>query len=467
MRRLPFATIVLVALLLAPAIAGAFGVEQSLIENRRKVAYPDLNRGTLRQQHTYDQIDTALRDRLPLRGDAIDANARIDVEVFRDSPTPRVLLGRDGWLYFADELLPCTTEPPSADLADAAEIVARTLVASGRRAAVTVPAAKLTVQPEHAPDVDARARACVEALDRKVDARLAATPGGLALGDDFAALRARGVDVFLPGDTHWASAARELYARKVLDAIRPGLAAETGLRRGPEIDRPADLWMLMGIGRTERDRALTADGPPARPPRGVLLIGDSQLGLALAFPRFAGLGPLLPRVVPGATFCRSDDFAAGLCDAQLAASSAVVLETVGRRAQFFTNSCARLVAVAAESVPGGRSVGLVRTDGGPEVDSAGASIPAGGAITAHVAGKAPSTAPRLLIIPVRSGDVGVTPAPQDGAPIPCVSPTAQGGGRVVIPVPAGRRTEDLVVGLSSAGGATLGRPREVVLDETR
>lgn len=460
MRRLPFAAILLVLLLLAPAIAGAFGVEQPLIENRDKVDYPDLNRGTLRQQHTFDQIDTALRDRLPLRGDAIDANARIDVEVFGDSPTPRVLLGRDGWLYFADELLPCTSEPPSADLADAAEIVARTLVASGRRAAVTVPAAKLTLQPEHAPEVDARARACVAALDREVDARLATTPGGLALGEDFAALRARGVDVFLPGDTHWASAAREIYARRVLEAIRPGLADATGLRRGPEIDRPADLWMLMGIGRTERDRALTADGPPARPPRGVLLIGDSQLGLALAFPRFAGLGPLMPHVLPDATFCRSDDFAAGLCDEQLAAASSVVLETVGRRAQFFTNSCARLVAVAARRIEGGRPVRLAP---GPDPPT----IPAGGAITAQTAGIAPTSSPRLLIVPVRTGEVGVTPTPRDGAPIPCVSPVARAGELVVIPVPAGRRAEDLVVALSSAGGATLGRAREIVLDAER
>lgn len=459
------ATVVLILLLVLPGIAWVFGARQPLLENRERTPYPDLNRGTLRVEATFQQIDRAYLERLPLRKAALDATARLNIDVFRDSPNPEVAIGGDGWLFFVPQLQACNGQPPLADPADAAETLARARLASGRTAMVTIPGGKLTVQPERAPKIDETIEQCVRGLERRIGERLHATPGGYDLYRDLQRARARGEDVFLRGDTHWSIAGRERFARAVLETVRPGLADDVGLRRGPEVDRPGDLWKLLGMERADRDATLAADRSPLDPPRNVLLIGDSQMEYAFTRPPAPGMPPLLERVLPGATTCSIEHTAAGLCDTQIQQAETIIYTQVGRNVRQLTETCWRPVWLAAQQLRGPLAA-FERLDADAPAGARGLDVPPGATIRVRVRARRDATNdPRLVVIPVAGGDVGVAQQPQAGPPAPCATPAATAGQALVLPVPAGRRVSDLVVDVSSAGGARLEAPQEVALDD--
>src|SRR5690606_33342610 len=134
----------------------------------------------------------------------------------------------------------------------------------------------------------------------RVHTRLEETPGGLTIQPELDALEAADTPTFLQSDTHWNVRGREAFARAVLDAVRPGLAAEARLRALEATDRPGDLGVFIGQERIDRDPMLTVTGTPKATfaPGEVLFVGDSQLDAAL---RTAGAdgATVLDRVFPG------------------------------------------------------------------------------------------------------------------------------------------------------------------------
>ncbi|MBJ7521083.1 MAG: hypothetical protein JHC84_15395 [Solirubrobacteraceae bacterium] len=461
------ATIVLVLLLALPAIAWAFGARQPLLENRARADYPGITAASLQDPETFEQIDSAYLERLSLRGEALDLNARLKIDLLKDSPNPEVAIGQDGWLYFQPQLQACRDKTPLSDPADTAEILARSLLVSGRNALVVIPGGKLTLHPERAPEIEPEVEACVERLEREVGARLAETPGGLDLDAELLALRAQGQDVFLRGDTHWNAAGRELFARRVLDAVRPGLARETGLRQGKEVDRPADLWKLIGTDRTDRDRVVIAERTPLDPPRNVLLVGDSQMEFAFTRPPAPGVAPLIERTLPGASPCSPDAFAAGHCDELFAKAGTVIYETVGRNVRQLTETCWRAVSMATRHLRG-PAASFERVDGGTPPSATGELAIAPDAparVRVRIPGADRADAPRLIIMPVLEGDVSVYQQPEAGGPAPCATPTATAGAALVIPIPAERRARDLVFDLTTTVGARFEAPDVIDLSD--
>lgn len=476
LRLLPAAWLLL--LLLLPVGAYLLGARQPDLENRPNVPFPDLNRGTLREEATFKQLDKAIVDRLPLRKLALDARGRIAIDLFGDSPNADVLLGDDRWLYYRPELRSCQPDgQPAADPADAAEIVARTIEASGRRAGILVAGSKLATHTAHRPSLDDQLLSCVEQLEQRVHRRLAATPGGLDIQTALDRLERRGVPTFLRSDTHWNADGRAVFLRAVLDRIRPRLAREVGLKRGPEIDRDGDLGRFLGFARSDRDPTNVAVRTPARPlPAGdVLLVGDSQMDRALVAP--VGSPSVRDRVLPGQPFCAWTQVATGDCDVAFGQARTIVTEIVARNLSDFVDVCWRPVALTSGNLEGRRSR-WERTDGGPQptgdlrLDDGVASV------RVRTAGADVQSVPRLLRFPLvrlpaaaagaPPSALTVTQEPQAGPPSPCGTPTqAVEGGTLVVPVPAGRRASDLVVRVAGPAGTELGAPEEIVLDGRR
>lgn len=478
LRHLPAAWLVL--LLLLPAGAWVVGERQTTLENRPPTPVPDLNRGTLRREATFLQLDKAVVDRLPLRQHAVRARGLLAVDVFRDSPNADVQIGSDSWLYYRPELRACTDEArPAADPADAAELLARTLVASGRTAGVLVAGSKIVSATKHRPAFDEDLLDCVERTEGRVHRRLASAPGGLDVEERLAALERAGRPTFLRTDTHWNATGREIVARAILDRIRPGLAAAAGIRRGPDFERPGDLGPFIGLRRTELDSTVVAARTPRKPIEAgrVLLVGDSQLDLLLFHP-LGGVPAIRDVALPGQPSCTWEQLAAGGCDEALAAAGTVVTEIVGRNLSELVASCWRPVSIAASGLRGTQA-SWERTDGGPD-QPADLRLDTGSAqVRVRTAGADVRAVPRLLRLPVRrlvdASTAGAPPAsvtmeqlPQAGPAAPCATPTqAAPDGALFLPVPAGRRASDLVVRLTAPPGTTLGRPEEIVLDGRR
>jgi hypothetical protein len=459
----------LMALLVLPAAAYLVGVRQPLLENREKTAFPDLNRGTLRQEHTYQQIDTAIRERLPFRGEAIELRGRLAIDLFGDSPSADVLLGRDRWLYFRPELRICEPDgQPSAPPEDAIGLLTRTIAASGRRPVVTVAGSKIVTHDDHLKGVDADDLACVASAESRVHERLEDLPGGYAIQAELDNLEAAGRPTFLRSDTHWNALGREVFVRTVLDGIRPGLAAEARLRPVDEADRPGDLGVFIGQDRVDRDPLLTVTGTPTTrfSPGEVLFVGDSQFENAMQRPGADG-ATVLDRLFPDQPVCNWTQMQQDGCAAPMLAARTVVIESVARNLDLLVDSCWRPVSTLAATVRGLPG----RWSGG---ESGSRLVTTPNPTTARVEIDDDRTdVPRLLRIPVRGlpSDPAADPANPTtisavpGGTRPCALPAVSAADQaIVIPIAAEEAVAAVELQVSGPAGAELGRPEVLTLD---
>jgi hypothetical protein len=462
----------LLLLLAIPAISLALGVRQPLMDNRPKTPWPSLRPADLVERKTYKKLDAAWLERIPTRKQAVRAHSQISVEAFGESPNPSVAVGRDGWLYYTWALQTCRDDKPTVDPADAAEITALTILASGRRALILEPADKMFIHPAAAPRYPRKLARCVAALQRRVADRLATIPGGVDIDARLRRIEAAGRSTFLPHDSHWNYRGRLEYARLVLDFISPGLSRATGLHLGPWYDHHSDLSRQLGLPTTDRDRAVLlqrASPQPARSGR-TLILGDSQTIDTFLVAPAPGVRPIAGQLPQGTVVCRiEEDFYAGTCDQAVDQASAIAIESVGRNLLKFEATCSQLVAWITQTMQG--------VEGHYELGD-GAAGQIGDRITFGQSGRVvvrivPARGDvrreaRLLRIPVETlppdKSIDMVQHPVVGAPTPCATPSVETAGvALTLPLPAHRRASDIVVHLTAPPGTTLGPPQEVPL----
>jgi acetyltransferase AlgX (SGNH hydrolase-like protein) len=466
----------LLALLSIPAISLALGVRQPLMDNRSKTSWPSMRAANLVKAKTYKQLDAAWRERVPTRKQSVQAHSELSVGVFGESPNSSVSVGRDGWFYYNEALQPCREQKPIADPADTAEILTRTIIASGRRALLIEPADKMFIVPSRAPRYPRAVTRCVTALQRKVTARLRKIPGGVDFDAELQRMEAAGQSTFLPHDSHWNYRGRLAYARLILDFIAPGLSRRTGLHLGPWYAHHSDLYRQLGLPKTDRDRAvlLRRAAPQPVPTGPTLLIGDSQTIDTFRVPPTPGVSPISKQLPQGTVVCTHvEEVLPGTCDDAIRRASAIAVESVGRNMYVLEATCWRVLTVIAQGAPGLRSRyellggAASRYNGrmtfGSDGQAALRIVPATGDV---------SQEPRLLAIPVDAlppdTAIGMEQRPVRGLPTPCSTPlVTQTGYRLIVPIPARRDASEIVLHLTASPGTTLGAPLEVPLQDPR
>lgn len=466
----------LLALLLLPATVWLLGGRQAVLENRPKVARPALSVSALQRKETFDQLDSFVRDRLPLRETALNTRGRILIDVFNVSTNPLVAIGSNGWLYFTRELDNCRpgSAANGADPADAIEALSRTLVASGRGTTVAVPPSKIVIHTSDLPSLDRELLRCEYAIERRIQSRLAKTPGGVDLMTPLLKMEASGNPPYLRSDTHWNWRGRELWARILLDGVQPGLADEVGFKTRPLAKRPGDLGLMMGVPRHDADRIIEARRAPSRPPKATdyLIVGDSQTGSALVDPSHVGTS-IAKSVLPGVWVCTWAMLSQGQCDVSLINAKRAVFEIVAWDLASLTAHCWRPVTVAAKDLRGAPGAWAVAGPAGAR--SSSLTIPTAGTMTAHLrpASGDKTSMMRLMRIPIRppvepvpgGSAVTLTQKPVNGPAAPCATPgQTLDGGALFLPIPANRRASELGLELSAPPGTRLGRPEEIRLD---
>lgn len=463
----------LLLLLCVPGAAWLLGARQPVLENQPKALFPPINRSTLPSKETYPRFEAAFLDRLPFRDTALEARGRIDVQLFGDTTNPAVQLGKDGWLFYGPDTQACTPAgAPSSDPVEALDVVSRSIIASGRRGGILLAGSKtIAMRDRLGGAVPAAEVDCAARLERAVQERLRASPGGFDIQGELDAVRAKGTPTFLKYDTHWTPASRMIFLRAVLDRVRPGLADRARLYFDPKVMNYAgDLGRFLGIPYTDPVRTIGARPLPAPAPGSVAFVGDSQLNFSLAWPGPDGK-TVAENALPGSPVCAVEALGNGGCDGAITQSRTLVMEMVARNVNVFTAACWRPISLmmsdragqparwqtAAGTQPGALRTTQATTTVGLRSSSADRS-----------------DLPRLFRFPIQAFPkdpgtaavaVDLTQTPGSGDPIPCLTPQqVVEGGALFVPLPAGRSAADLSVDVKAPVGTVLGRPEEIILD---
>ncbi|GAA4221299.1 hypothetical protein GCM10023075_09510 [Streptosporangium album] len=339
-----------------PALAFAVGDRAVEIENRKLPDLPALSDGW----EFIPKAEAWAVAHLPLRQYAVRGNVSISEGIFGQSPSyntgkkptyPRVIEGRDGWLYFGDDVIEaCRPRWSITETLNRTRRLAEIVRKSGRRFVFTVAPDKTTVYPGRLP---ARflGQACLRKRKQEFWAALKAArlPGYMDLRGPLERLQQEsGASAYWRTDSHWNERSGGLYGTELARALDPGLSQGTRLVKTGQMVREGDIGTMLGTPRKEtidqwtlvRDgvkRVRQDDGQmplsfvtanmstraPLFKPR-TLLIGDSftRNSLSWVTPYFANL-----------TYMRSDASAKAGPDyvaEKIARSETVVFEMVER-----------------------------------------------------------------------------------------------------------------------------------------
>ncbi len=288
--------VLFVALLLAPAVlalAGRAGFDAAFIrrtELREPFVAPRPASGALATGGWQRDAERTIADAFPLRTELIASDQVVTYAVLHDLASPQVIVGRDGWLFYAGD------EPYITgryDMSNAA--VSRTADAYAARAGwcadhgiayvfVLAPN-KSTIYPQYLPQgmtvaTPALADRFVAALRARrvsvVDVRAAMRAAAVRAGTGASRL------LYSKGDTHWTAAGAYFEYRAVMSVLRADGVRDRieprSLRPYVAVRRDADLLRLAGVASIVGDDVLQYRFPArAREVAALRLPGDPAL----------------------------------------------------------------------------------------------------------------------------------------------------------------------------------------------
>ncbi len=244
-----------------PGVAYLSGGRAKEIENRRLTAFPSVNQGW----KALPQLGQWAVDHLPGRQQAVDANDTVTRRVFDDYPSygttgtgpvayPYVLGGKDGWLYFGDDMANKCNPGYGIDQTMARmQRLASAVTNSGRRFLLIVAPDKSTSYPQNLPG-NYPGKSCATAWSNQFWTSLRATPG-LNLVDVLAPLeqaqQRTGLPMSRPHDSHFSPLGASIYAQTLAAALDSRLAQGTTVNPAGYVDAQGDLSVLTGHKTTD------------------------------------------------------------------------------------------------------------------------------------------------------------------------------------------------------------------------
>jgi hypothetical protein len=242
-----------------PALAFAAGDRAVAFENRKLAEFPALSRAG----GFVPGVEAWAVDHLPLRQYAVRAGATLSEKVFGEPPPtttgtgpsyPRVIEGRQGWLYFGDDVAEaCRPSGSLAGILDRLRRLAAIVRASGREFVFTVAPDKTTVSPGELPE-NFLGKRCLARRKQEFWTALNAAhlPGYVDLRTPLERLqRESGRSAYWRTDSHWTERSAALYGTGLAKALQPDLEKGTRLvPLGPSA-RQGDLGRLLGVPHDE------------------------------------------------------------------------------------------------------------------------------------------------------------------------------------------------------------------------
>ena len=223
--------------------------------NRNPVPFPDVSARDMLDAEAYGNVGAWLRDRVPFRRHVRYVDTKIDRGVFRDVDNPMIVQGRDGWLFFEPALaLGLAPEFDPADVRAGILRLKTEVEAAGKTFLFAFGPHKPTIYPDYLSDRDQRRQARVrERLEAFRDLMRREPVDGFIDGwDELEAARADAPEpLYYPRDTHWTPLGSAPLARRIVDALEPGLSASLEMERGRARKYIPDLVKFAGLEQTE------------------------------------------------------------------------------------------------------------------------------------------------------------------------------------------------------------------------
>ena len=312
-------------------------------------------------------------DRFSLRQEAVTAWAGLNAKLFHRSVTDSVLLGRDGWLYYAPTLEDYTRSQPMTErelwCAGRTLFLLQEYVESrGGQFLFTIAPNKNSLYGEHMPD-----RTVLEGGSNAEALSAVLGDMGVRYLDLFALFRSRPEELYFPTDSHWNGKGAALAA----DAILSALGRSSDYAAGPFADgtHKGDLYEMLYPAGTGADPDLvyapgfTFTASSQNPDNISIHTESGGSGRLLLFRDSFGrnLYPYLAESFAAADFSRKNDYGPG----EIAPGDAVAVELVERNLRYLNQYAPTLpaperpAALAAGAVETGESVELHLANGGP------------------------------------------------------------------------------------------------------
>lgn len=148
---------IFIFILISPYIGWLIGVDIKLEEKRSLAEMPELSIEGIKDQKYFSSVEQYFNDHFSYRGMLIKLKNWIDYYVFHTSPSPKVHIGKDGWLYYfrteheyfrIDDCIPGERKR-MLNLARELHYRERIVEASGRRFILIIVPDKTTIYPEY------------------------------------------------------------------------------------------------------------------------------------------------------------------------------------------------------------------------------------------------------------------------------------------------------------------------------
>ncbi|MEU7526444.1 hypothetical protein AB0A74_11955 [Saccharothrix sp. NPDC042600] len=187
------------------------------------------------------------RDTGPVQPPAQPGPGDIDRDKLRASGFPKVIEGRDGWLYLGYDVLgACLPERPMDDVVNAVKDLRSAVESSGRKLVFVVAPDKSTMVPENMP-AEYVGKTCAKDARDEFWRRVVGEGGALDLRPALTtAGERRGTPVYSRVDTHWTHEGGLVMTRALAEAVQPGVTAAWKATPAAVVQRAGDLPPLLG-----------------------------------------------------------------------------------------------------------------------------------------------------------------------------------------------------------------------------
>jgi hypothetical protein len=218
------------------------------IENKSLATVPRVTLDTVGDASLFEGLNYVLEERLGGRAAVIEIRSRIDLEVFGDSPSPQVWVGKDGWLFYEEDFSHrCDGATLVPDALRFAMGLAEDADAAGIEFLLLVAPSKAEIYPQQLDRRTARRAECAAPMSAALQgANLWDMPEFIGLWDALRSAASNEV-VYHSNDTHWNDAGAYIAIKELADSLDVGLWGTSEVVRLDERTHSGDLTRLMGL----------------------------------------------------------------------------------------------------------------------------------------------------------------------------------------------------------------------------